>query len=148
MCIRDRPAYSESEGLELLEGMSDEGTATVAQSKPKAKTTEKKKTKKRPTQNTVVKQTVNNQVSSKSSTRTKSDTNTLEKDDLKSISGIGPKLENQLNAMGIVSFRQIAEFSPSDVSKVSETLAFPGRIERDNWIESAKKLYIEKYKSR
>ena len=143
-----KPAYSESEGLELLEGMSDEGTATVAQSKPKAKTTEKKKTKKRPTQNTVVKQTVNNQVSSKSSTRTKSDTNTLEKDDLKSISGIGPKLENQLNAMGIVSFRQIAEFSPSDVSKVSETLAFPGRIERDNWIESAKKLYIEKYKSR
>ena len=63
-----------------------------------------------------------------------------EADDLKKILGIGPVIEEQLNGMGIYHYSQIAEFSQSDVDNVNEALAFPGRIERDEWIEQARGL--------
>lgn len=61
-------------------------------------------------------------------------------DDLKLISGVGPKLEGLLNGLGIYHFSQIAEFTPEDVEKVDDSLSFHGRIERDGWIEQAKIL--------
>ena len=61
-------------------------------------------------------------------------------DDLKKILGIGPVIEEQLNGMGIYHYSQIADFSQSDVDNVNEALAFPGRIERDEWIEQARGL--------
>ncbi len=72
-----------------------------------------------------------------------------EKDDLKKIKGIGPVMETTLNELGISSFRQIAEFDANDIIRVTEALdAFPGRIERDDWVGGARKEYIQKYKSR
>ena len=61
-------------------------------------------------------------------------------DDLKKILGIGGVIEEQLNGMGVYHFSQIADFSESDVDNVNEALAFPGRIERDEWIEQARDL--------
>jgi len=61
-------------------------------------------------------------------------------DDLKKISGVGPKLEEKLNALGIFHYWQVAGFSAEDVSRVDDELNFKGRIERDDWIGQAKKL--------
>ena len=63
-----------------------------------------------------------------------------EPDDLKLISGVGPVLESKLNELGIYHFYQIAKFEQRDVDLVSDATAFPGRIERDEWIAQAKNL--------
>jgi predicted flap endonuclease-1-like 5' DNA nuclease/predicted nucleic acid-binding Zn-ribbon protein len=67
-------------------------------------------------------------------------------DDLKKIHGVGPKIEKLLKSMGITSFRQVANFTPEDIETVTLALdAFPGRIERDDWVGSADGLHREKY---
>lgn len=63
-----------------------------------------------------------------------------EPDDLKKILGVGKVIEEQLNGMGIYHYRQIADFTDDDINNVNEALAFPGRIERDEWIEQARIL--------
>lgn len=69
-------------------------------------------------------------------------------DDLIRIHGVGPKIAKLLVSMGITSFRQVARFSPDDVATVNEALdVFPGRIERDDWISSARALHREVYGS-
>ena len=65
-------------------------------------------------------------------------------DDLKLISGVGPKLENTLNGLGFWHFSQIAEWKKADVAIVDDELSFKGRIERDDWIKQAKKLAKQK----
>ncbi|MEM9434532.1 MAG: NADH-quinone oxidoreductase subunit NuoE [Pseudomonadota bacterium] len=61
-------------------------------------------------------------------------------DDLKLISGVGPKLEGVLNDMGFFHFDQIAKWKTADIAWVDSRLKFKGRIERDNWIKQAKTL--------
>lgn len=61
-------------------------------------------------------------------------------DDLKMISGVGSKLERTLNDLGIYYFKQIAGFTPGNVAWVDERLRFKGRIQRERWIEQARKL--------
>lgn len=61
-------------------------------------------------------------------------------DDLKIIKGIGPQNEERLHALGIWHFEQIANWTPENVEWVGSYLAFPGRIERENWIEQAREL--------
>jgi len=63
-----------------------------------------------------------------------------EPDDLKKIHGVGPVLEEKLNELGIYHFRQIAKFEQRDIDLVNDATAFPGRIERDEWIDQAKNL--------
>lgn len=63
-----------------------------------------------------------------------------EPDDLKRIRGVGVVIERKLNAMGITQYAQIAGWSSDDVARVSDVLAFKGRIERENWIDQAKIL--------
>ncbi len=63
-----------------------------------------------------------------------------EADDLKQISGVGPVLEEKLNAMGIYHYRQIAAFTAEDIAAVDDELNFKGRIERDGWLEQAAQL--------
>ncbi len=63
-----------------------------------------------------------------------------DKDDLKKISGVGPKLEGVLNELGVYHYRQIAAWTPENVAWVDNRLKFKGRIERDGWIEQAKEL--------
>ncbi|MCV3272474.1 hypothetical protein [Roseobacter sinensis] len=61
-------------------------------------------------------------------------------DDLKKISGVGPKLEETLNSLGIWHFDQVAALTKEDIAWVDERLRFKGRIERDDWVGQAKKL--------
>ncbi|MEL6794991.1 MAG: NADH-quinone oxidoreductase subunit E, partial [Pseudomonadota bacterium] len=61
-------------------------------------------------------------------------------DDLKKISGVGPKLEGVLNEMGFFHFDQIAAWTPEHVAWVDARLKFKGRIERDDWIAQAAEL--------
>ncbi len=61
-------------------------------------------------------------------------------DDLKKLSGVGPVLEKKLVAAGITSFAQIAAWTDKDVAEFDEKLDFKGRIEREGWVEQAKKL--------
>ena len=64
-----------------------------------------------------------------------------QKDDLKRIKGVGPFIEDKLNAIGIYTFEQISRFSSDDIQTVTELIAFfPGRIERDDWKGQAKSL--------
>jgi predicted flap endonuclease-1-like 5' DNA nuclease len=67
-------------------------------------------------------------------------------DDLVRIHGVGPKIARMLTSVGITSFRQVARFTPEDVATVNEALeVFPGRIERDDWMSSARELHREVY---
>ncbi|MGI9508409.1 MAG: helix-hairpin-helix domain-containing protein, partial [Geminicoccaceae bacterium] len=58
-------------------------------------------------------------------------------DDLKKISGVGPKLEEKLNGLGIYHYSQIAAFTPENITWVDGYLSFKGRITRDDWIGQA-----------
>ena len=64
-------------------------------------------------------------------------------DDLKRISGVGPKLEGLLHEMGFFHFDQIAAWTPAEVAWVDARLKFKGRIERDDWIAQASALAAE-----
>jgi predicted flap endonuclease-1-like 5' DNA nuclease len=61
-------------------------------------------------------------------------------DDLKLISGVGPKLEETLNELGIWHFDQVAKWGPKEIAWVDARLRFKGRIERDDWMSQAKTL--------
>ncbi len=61
-------------------------------------------------------------------------------DDLKRISGVGPKLEGVLNDLGFYHFDQIAAWGPAEVAWVDARLKFKGRIERDDWMSQAAAL--------
>lgn len=61
-------------------------------------------------------------------------------DDLKLISGVGPKLEIVLNDLGVYHFDQIAGWTKTEIDWVDDYLSFSGRIERDDWVAQAKAL--------
>ncbi|MFT5573071.1 MAG: putative flap endonuclease-1-like 5' DNA nuclease [Cryomorphaceae bacterium] len=61
-------------------------------------------------------------------------------EDLKKIKGIVPVIEDTLNGLGIYHFAQIAQWSPDNVSWIENLLTFPGRIERESWIDQATTL--------
>ncbi len=67
-------------------------------------------------------------------------------DDLEEeIDGIGPVIVKKLAAIGVTTFRQIASWSPEDIERIGEELAFKGRIEREDWIAQAKQAHAIKY---
>ncbi|UWQ98361.1 NADH-quinone oxidoreductase subunit E [Rhodobacteraceae bacterium S2214] len=59
-------------------------------------------------------------------------------DDLKRISGVGPKLEGVLNDLGFYHFDQIAKWTSDEIQWVDNRLKFKGRIIRDDWVSQAK----------
>jgi NADH-quinone oxidoreductase subunit E len=61
-------------------------------------------------------------------------------DDLKLISGVGPKFETILNGLGIYKFEQVASWQKRQREWVDGYLNFSGRIERDDWVKQAKAL--------
>ncbi len=61
-------------------------------------------------------------------------------DDLKRIKGVGPQNEGRLHALGIWHFSQIAAWTHENALWVGSYLAFPGRIEREQWIDQARLL--------
>ncbi|WP_421872201.1 ATP-binding cassette domain-containing protein [Nitratireductor rhodophyticola] len=56
------------------------------------------------------------------------------------VKGIGPASEKKLNALGVWHFDQIAAWKKAEVQWVGSYLAFPGRIEREEWVKQAKVL--------
>ncbi len=64
-----------------------------------------------------------------------------EADDLTAISGIGGWISKKLNMLDIYTYRQISNFNDEDIQSVTDAIEyFPGRIERDEWIDQAKEL--------
>jgi len=61
-------------------------------------------------------------------------------DDLKLISGVGPKIEGTLHELGIFTFAQVASWKKAERDWVDGYLNFKGRIERDDWVKQAKAL--------
>ncbi len=61
-------------------------------------------------------------------------------DDLKLISGVGPKIEATLNGLGIYTYAQIASWKKAERQWVDGFLRFRGRIDRDDWVRQAKAL--------
>lgn len=61
-------------------------------------------------------------------------------DDLKQISGIGPKLEKSLNKLGVYHFDQIADWTQREIDWANQTMSFRGRIEREKWVNQATEL--------
>jgi NADH-quinone oxidoreductase subunit E len=64
-------------------------------------------------------------------------------DDLKRITGVGPKLEAMLNEMGFWHFDQIAKWGPAEIAWVDSRLKFKGRIEREDWVAQATQFASE-----
>ncbi len=70
----------------------------------------------------------------------------VEIDDLTRIVGIGKVFQQTLHDLGIYSYRQLANFGPSDIARVNmELKEFKGRMEQDDWIGQAKELLYKKY---
>jgi predicted flap endonuclease-1-like 5' DNA nuclease len=64
-----------------------------------------------------------------------------EADDLTMISGIGGWIKEKLNVLDIYTFRQISNFNEEDIDTVTDAIEyFPGRIERDEWIQQAQEF--------
>ncbi|WP_275096286.1 hypothetical protein [Sedimenticola hydrogenitrophicus] len=61
-------------------------------------------------------------------------------DDLKKVRGIGPKIELTLNDLGIFHYDQIAGLSRENILWLNNHLHFPGRIEREQWVEQTREL--------
>lgn len=62
-----------------------------------------------------------------------------EADDLKKISGVGPKLEELLNEIGVWHFDQIAGWGPAEIAWIEDRCeAARGRVERDDWVGQAR----------
>ena len=61
--------------------------------------------------------------------------------DLKGITGVGPKMEETLNSIGIFNFEQVSKMTKAEYDLLdSITGSFPGRAERDDWAGQATKL--------
>ncbi len=62
-------------------------------------------------------------------------------DNLKEIKGVGPKMEQMLNQMGVYHFDQVAGWSADEVAWVDANLkGFKGRVSRDGWVDQARIL--------
>jgi NADH-quinone oxidoreductase subunit E len=66
----------------------------------------------------------------------------VQPDDLKAISGVGPKLETVLNGLGIWSYAQVASLTDGEIAWLDDYLGFKGRISRDGWVAQAKALAV------
>lgn len=64
-------------------------------------------------------------------------------DDLKRIKGIGPVNETKLNQLGVYHFDQIADWNRQEVRWVGTYMAFPGRIDREDWQGQARGLVAQ-----
>lgn len=62
------------------------------------------------------------------------------KDNLTKIKGIGIKIDEALNGIGVYHFDQIAAWNEDNMAWADSQLAFPGRAKRDDWVGQAKDL--------
>jgi predicted flap endonuclease-1-like 5' DNA nuclease len=68
-----------------------------------------------------------------------------EKDSLQTIKGIGPFIEEKLNALGIFTFEQVGNMTSEIETQVNKAIEFfPGRVKRDEWAKQARDLHMKK----
>ena len=68
-----------------------------------------------------------------------------DKDDLQRIKGVGPFIEDKLNALGIYTFEQVGNMNSVIEEQVNIAIEFfSGRIKRDKWANQAKLFDKEK----
>ena len=68
-----------------------------------------------------------------------------DKDDLKKIKGVGPFIEEKLNALGIYTFLQVSRMTPEIEEQVNVAIEFfRGRVRRDKWAQQAKEFHDKK----
>ena len=66
-------------------------------------------------------------------------------DDLQRIKGVGPFIEDKLNALGIYTFEQVGNMTAEIEEQVNIAIEFfPGRIKRDKWANQARKFAKQK----
>ena len=64
-----------------------------------------------------------------------------DKDDLQAIKGVGPFIEEKLNALGIYTYEQISKMTSELEDTVNEAIEFfPGRVKRDQWAAQSQTL--------
>lgn len=62
-------------------------------------------------------------------------------DDLTKIKGLGPKIAQIMQPLGVTRYAQIAAWNDADIDRIDAQLGkFQGRIRRDNWVEQARLL--------
>jgi predicted flap endonuclease-1-like 5' DNA nuclease len=68
-----------------------------------------------------------------------------QKDDLQRIKGVGPFIEDKLNALGIYTFEQVGNMTSKIEEQVNVAIEFfSGRIKRDKWANQAKQFSKKK----
>lgn len=140
----EEPKTSASAVAPEIEIASPAEATTVAKTKPKAAT---KVRRTRAASTDVVVPVLENpvveeQLPEKKVTRGRKAA--VKPDDLKRISGVGPKLETVLKQRGVQSFADIASWSDADVARVDAEFGFEGRIARDDWVGQARTLLASK----
>lgn len=63
-------------------------------------------------------------------------------DDLTRLQGVSPAIQNRLQELGIYRLQQVASWNQSQVREFSRRLAFKDRIERERWVEQARRLML------
>lgn len=59
-------------------------------------------------------------------------------DDLCRLKGVGPKLADELHALGLYRYEQIARLTPTEIERIDSQLgAFRGRLSRDRIVDQA-----------
>ncbi len=101
-------------------------SSTAPKKKPKTTAAQKTKTAAKPR--------------SKAAPSSKRSSRSSARDDLKLIKGIGPQNEKRLNAIKVTRFEHVAAWSKKEQADIGLRLAFPGRIEREEWVKQAKIL--------
>jgi molybdopterin-containing oxidoreductase family membrane subunit len=66
--------------------------------------------------------------------------NADDKDDLKSLNGLGPAIETKLNEIGIYTFAQIAKMTKAEYDLLDELIDLRGRADKDDWAGQANDL--------
>lgn len=61
-------------------------------------------------------------------------------DDLKKLNGVGPAYEKKLNGVGVYTYEQISKLDAKSIELLETMMKWPGRIERDGWVDQAKEL--------
>ena len=76
-----------------------------------------------------------------SSSRELLDLRSAKRDDLTRIQGINQRLASKLQALGIVTYRQVAEFTSDDVSHIQQIIGTELAAPPEGWAQSARALF-------
>ncbi len=61
-------------------------------------------------------------------------------DDLTRVKGIGKVMEKKLQELGVTNLHQLARLEPHEVQRINAAIEFPGRVEREHWVEQARSI--------